>query len=66
MGRLMADLDEMIKSLERQRDEHFAIYHQAVGALAACAQFKSMQKDHITTEELGAALGGTVEAIEKV
>ena len=60
----MSGLDEMVKALERQRDEHFAVYHQALGALAACAQFKAMRKDHLTTEELGTALGGTVEAIE--
>ena len=59
-------LDEKIGVLERQKMDHFAVYNQAIGAIEVCKHLKESlpEKDHLTTEELGKALGGTVEAIE--
>lgn len=59
-------LDEKIKLLEGQKEQHFAIYHQAIGALGVVNHLKTMldEKDHLTLDELGEALGGTVEGIE--
>ncbi len=59
-------LDEKIKLLEGQRETNFATYHQAVGAIGICQHLKELltAKDHLTTEELGKALGGTVESID--
>lgn len=59
-------LDEKIKLLEGQKEQHFAIYHQAVGALGIVTHLKTLldAKDHMTLDELGDALGGKVEAIE--
>lgn len=61
-------LNEKIKTIEAQKDQHFAIYHQAVGALSICQHLQSLltDKDHLTMDELGKAVGGTVEAIEAV
>lgn len=59
-------LDEKIKILERQRDEHFAVYQQAIGAIGILQHLKTETKDHLTTEELGRMVGGEVEAIEPV
>jgi len=64
-------LDEKIALLEKQKEEHFAVYHQAVGAISAIQHLKTMNnerkpfsKDHLTLDQLGQALGGKVEAIE--
>lgn len=61
-------LDEKMQSLTEQRDRHLAVYNQAVGALALCQHLKTVlkEKDHLTTDELGKALGGTVESIDPV
>lgn len=58
-------LREMLETLKKQRDEHFAVYQQAVGAIGVIEHMLK-SKDHITTEELGELVGGTVEAIEPV
>jgi hypothetical protein len=59
-------LDEKIKLLEGQKEQHFAVYHQAIGALGIVQHLKTLlaEKDHMTLDELGTALGGTVEGIE--
>lgn len=61
-------LDEKIKILEGQKDQHFAIYHQALGAIEIVKHLKTLldEKDHLTMAELGEAFGGTVEAIEPI
>jgi hypothetical protein len=61
-------LDERIKTITQQRENAFAIYHQAVGALGLAEHLKAMltEKDHLTLDELGQAVGGKVEAIEPV
>lgn len=59
-------LDEKIQSLTEQRDRHLAVYNQAVGAIALCQHLKTAlkEKDHLTAEEFGRAMGGVVEGIE--
>lgn len=58
-------LQEMLATLQKQRDEHFAIYQQAIGAIGVIEhQLRSIEKDHMTVDEFGEALGGKVEAIE--
>jgi hypothetical protein len=61
-------LEEKIKALAQQRDNAFAIYHQAIGALGLAEHLKVTltAKDHMTLDELGQAVCGTVEAIEPV
>lgn len=56
-------LREMLETLKKQRDEHFAVYQQAVGAIGVI-EHMLRSKDHLTTEELGDLVGGKVEAIE--
>lgn len=60
-------LQEMLATLQKQRDEHFAIYQQALGAIGVIEhQLRMFDKDHLTTDELGEMVGGTVEAIDPV
>lgn len=59
------DLEEMLGTMRKQRDEHFAIYQQAIGAIGVIEhQLRFIEKDHMTVDEFGEALGGKVEAIE--
>lgn len=61
-------LDEKIALLQQQKEQHFGAYQQAIGAIAICQHLKETLagKDHLTTDQLGEALGGTVEAIEPI
>lgn len=59
-------LDEKLKMLESQKEQHFAIYHQAIGAIGIVQHLKDIagQKDHMTLDEFGHAMGGKVESID--
>jgi hypothetical protein len=60
-------LQEMLATLQKQRDEHFAIYQQAIGAIGVIGhQLKMLDKDHLTTDELGEMVGGKVESIDPI
>jgi hypothetical protein len=59
-------LDKKSALVAQQRDQHFALYHQALGALGVIEHLKTLAKDHLTLEEFGEAVGGKVEAIEPV
>jgi hypothetical protein len=61
-------LDEKIRLLKDQEMQHFALYHQARGAIDLAEHLKSKlgEKDHLTLEELGEVVGGKVESIDPV
>lgn len=58
-------LEEKLAIVRKQRDDHFAVYQQALGAIGILEHLLA-EKDHLTTDELGMLLGGKVEAIEPV
>lgn len=57
-------LQEKIEILEQQRDQHAALMNQAIGAISLARHL--MEKDHLSLDELGDALGGKVEDIEEI
>jgi hypothetical protein len=63
-------IDEKLKLLEQQKQDHFAVYQQAIGAIAALQHIKGQlaekEKDHLTMEEFESMVGGKIEAIEPV
>jgi hypothetical protein len=61
-------IDEKLKLLEQQKQDHFAVYQQAIGAISALQHLKEKlaEKDHLTMEEFENLVGGKVEAIDPV
>lgn len=59
-------LNEKLSLVRKQRDEHFSVYQQAIGAIGILEHLLSEigDKDHITTEELEEMVGGKVESID--
>lgn len=61
-------LNEKRTLLEGQKQDAFAVFNQAIGAIGVIDHLKTLinEKDHLTISELEKAVGGKVESIDPV